>query len=189
MPARVVEALELEQGEVIADIGTGSGYFIPHLSRSVGGDGRVYAVDIQQEMLAFVQRKVVDLNLTNVVTVLSQETDTRLSAGSVDLALMVDVYHELGSPRTLLANIRNVLKSNGKFAIVDFHAHKEATVVGPPLSHRVPEKRLIDQVKQAGFRLVERHTFLPYQYFLVFARAENAPGVDGARSTSGGPPP
>jgi ubiquinone/menaquinone biosynthesis C-methylase UbiE len=167
-PKDVVAALKLHAGEVVADVGTGSGYFVPYLSKAVGSSGRVYAIDIQPEMLAFVQRKVAELDLTNVTTVLSQEADTRLDQESVDLAFMVDVYHELGSPATLLSNIRAVLKPGGRLTIIDFKADKEADRVGPPLSHRVPKERLMAELERAGFELTETIDLLPYQYFLVF---------------------
>jgi len=171
-PGQVVAALKLEPGDVVADIGTGSGYFVPYLSRASGSSGKVYAVDIQPEMLAFVQRKVEELDLTNVIPVLSLEADTRLDRGSVDLALMVDVYHELGSPRALLSNIHTVLRPDGRLAIIDFKSDKEADKVGPPLSHRVPQTRLISEVERAGFQLTDTIELLPYQYFLIFSKRE-----------------
>lgn len=179
-PAEVVTSLKLRPGDVVADIGTGSGYFVPYLADSVGASGRVYAIDIQPEMLAFVQRKITELELTNVTTVLSQEADTRLERESVDLALMVDVYHELGSPGPLLSNIRSTLKPDGRLTIVDFKVDKEADRVGPPLSHRVPQGRLIAEVEQAGFELIEALDLLPYQYFLVFTAGK----PDGSNPSS-----
>mgnify|MGYP001817218591 CR=1 FL=1 len=166
-PVQVVEALEIEAGSTIADIGTGSGYFVPFLSEAVGPDGRLFAVDIQQEMLAFVERKAAENGLDNVTTVLSQENDTRLEAGAVDLALLVDVYHELRSPKALLSNIRSVLKPDGRLAVVDFFSNKDVPV-GPTRRYRVPRRRLIAEAEASGFKLVEEHSFLPYQYFLVF---------------------
>ena len=181
-PAEVVTSLKLRPGDVVADVGTGSGYFVPYLSEWVGASGRVYAIDIQPEMLAFVQRKITELELTNVTTVLSQEADTRLAAESVDLALMVDVYHELGSPGPLLANIRSTLKPDGRLAIIDFKVDKEADRVGPPLSHRVPKGRLVAEVEQAGFVLAETLDLLPYQYFLVFTGKPDGPDATSAGS-------
>lgn len=166
-PGLVIEALEIQPGEVIADIGTGSGYFVSHLSRATGADGRLFAVDIQQEMLAFVERKVDELGLSNVTTVLSQENDTRLDPRSIDLALLVDVYHELRTPKALMTNILGVLKPEGRLAIIDFYDDIDVPV-GPPRRYRVPKKRLIAEVEAAGFRLTEQHAFLPYQYFLIF---------------------
>ena len=174
LPAEVVTSLKLREGNVVADIGTGSGYFVPYLSKAVGASGRVFATDIQPEMLAYVQRKVTELDLQNVTTVLSQEADTRLERASVDLAFMVDVYHELGSPAPLLSNIHTVLKPNGRLTIIDFKANSESDRVGPPLSHRVPRDRLIAELERAGFSLVESIELLPYQYFLVFAGRREA---------------
>ncbi len=172
-PVQVIEALQIEAGSTIADIGTGSGYFVPFLSKAVGPDGRLFAVDIQQEMLAFVERKVGEIGLINVTTVLSQENDTRLEAGTVDLALLVDVYHELRSPKALLSNIRSVLKPDGRLAVVDFFSNKDVPV-GPTRRYRVPRQRLIAEAEASGFKLVEEHSFLPYQYFLVFDRRAGA---------------
>lgn len=173
MPAEVVEALGIHPGSVVADIGTGSGYFVPYLSEAAGPAGKLYAVDIQQEMLALVERKVGELGLSNVTTVLSQENDTRLEPHSVDLTLLVDVYHELRSPKALMSNIRNGLTPDGRLAIIDFFPNQEIPV-GPPRRYRVPQRRLIDEVESAGFTLVEQHSFLPYQYFLIFALAEGS---------------
>jgi protein-L-isoaspartate O-methyltransferase len=164
-PAEVVQALEIERSAVVADIGTGSGYFVPYLSRAAG---EVHAVDIQQEMLVFVERKVAELGLANVNTVLSQENDTGLEPGSVDIALLIDVYHELRTPKALLTNIREILKPNGRLVIIDFVSDKVIPDIGPIRRHRVPEKRLTAEVQATGFELTERHSFLPYQYFLVF---------------------
>lgn len=166
-PIQVVEALEIEAGAIIADIGTGSGYFVPHLSKATGPDGHLFAVDIQQEMLAFVERKVGETGLVNVTTVLSQENDTRLKSGAVDIALLIDVYHELRSPKALLSNIKNVLKPNGRLAIIDFYSDKDVPV-GPTRRYRVPRERLVAEAEAVGYKLVEEHAFLPYQYFLVF---------------------
>jgi ubiquinone/menaquinone biosynthesis C-methylase UbiE len=173
-PAQAVEALGIEPGSVVADIGTGSGYFVQHLSQAIGPSGQLYAVDIEQEMLAIVERKVNDLGLTNVTTVLSQENDTRLEPGSVDLALLVDVYYELRSPQLLMTNIRKILKPNGRLAIIDFDSEKQIAGVGPPRRYRVPEKRLIKEIQSVGFELSEKHSILPHQYFLVFTATEGA---------------
>jgi ubiquinone/menaquinone biosynthesis C-methylase UbiE len=171
-PSMVVEALQLPPGSAVADIGTGSGYFVPYLSQAIGPSGKLYAVDIQQEMLGFVERKVSELGLTNVTTVLSQENDTRLEPGSVDLALLVDVYYELRSPRELMSNIRRILKPSGRLAIIDFDSEKEIPGIGPPRRHRVAEQRLVKEVRSVGFELAEKHSFLPHQYFLVFTLTE-----------------
>ena len=184
-PVLVVTALKLAPDDVVADIGTGSGYFVPYLSEAVGPSGQVLAVDIQPEMLAFVERKVGELGLTNVATVLSQEADTGLEPESVDLAFMVDVYHELGSPSSLMSNIGAVLKPGGRFAVIDFKRDEEAAEIGPPLSHRVPQERVISELKRTGFELVENLSLLPYQYFLVFSRTNAAGDLTGQELTTG----
>jgi len=168
LPNRVMAALDLKQGIHIADVGCGPGYFVPYLSRAAGQGGRVFAVDIQSRMLSLVERQAARLDLDNVDTVLSKETDTRLEPRSVDLAVMVNVYYELGAPEALLENLSKVLETEGQLAIIDYRVDKNAESVGPPLSHRVAQERVIAEAERAGFRLLKTHDFLPYQYFLLF---------------------
>ena len=171
LPDRVTEALEVSPGARIADVGCGPGYFVPYLSRATGSSGRVSAVDIQSGMLSLVERQAARLGLGNVDTVLSKETDTGLEPRSVDLAVMVNVYYELGAPGALLENLAEVLETEGRLAIIDYRVDRMAEPVGPPLSHRVPQERVVAEAERAGFRLQKTHDFLPYQYFLVFELA------------------
>lgn len=165
-PEQVVKALGLKPGQAVADVGTGSGYFLPWLSRAVGSEGVVYGVDVQPEMLVWAERKVREARLPNVRLVRSTDTDTALPAQSLDVVLLVNTYHEVGDPSVLMRHLRGVLKPGGLLAIVDWKP--EPTPLGPPLSHRVAADKVRRTVEAAGFRQEREETFLPYQYFLLF---------------------
>jgi predicted methyltransferase len=165
-PEQVVKALGLRPGQRVADVGTGSGYFLPWLSRAVGSEGVVYGVDVQPEMLDWAERKVREARLPNVRLVRSTDTDTKIPPRSADVVLMINTYHEVGDPAELMKHLRSVLKPGGLLAIVDWKP--EPTPLGPPLSHRVDPDHVRRTVEAAGFRPEREETFLPYQYFLLF---------------------
>ncbi len=165
-PHQVLAALDLKPGEVIADIGAGSGYFSFRLAQHVGVNGRVYAVDINPDMIIHMNRRIRDLNLKNVVTILADPDDPLLSDGSVDLFFFSESWHHIENQSRYLARIKKMLKPGGKVAMIDFQ--KRDTPVGPPMAMRIAREDLLRQMQSNGFRLVKEHSFLPYQYFLVF---------------------
>ena len=115
----VIAALGIKPGMTVADIGAGEGYYEPHLSKHVGPVGTVVAQDLQPETLAALARRIDAERLTNVLVARGEAHDPRLPANSVDVALLVHMYHEIGSPYALLWNLRNALKPGGRVAIVD----------------------------------------------------------------------
>jgi ubiquinone/menaquinone biosynthesis C-methylase UbiE len=165
-PEEVVKALKIEEGEVIADIGAGSGYFTFRLARPVGEKGRVYAVDVSPEMVVHLNRRVRDLNVRNVVTILSAPDDPLLADGSVDRFLIVDTWHHIGGHAKYLALLKRMLKPGGQVIMIDFK--KAKTPVGPPMEMRIDRDDLVREMQANGFQLAAEHTFLEYQYFLVF---------------------
>lgn len=165
-PDEVVKALKLEEGEVIADIGAGSGYFTFRLARPVGEKGRVYAVDVSPDMIVHVNRRVRDLNVKNVVTILSAPDDPLLADGSVDRFLIVDTWHHIGGHAKYLALLKRMLKPGGQVVMIDFK--KAKTPVGPPMEVRIERDDLVREMEANGFQLAGEHTFLEYQYFLIF---------------------
>ena len=165
-PDEVVKALKLEEGEVIADIGAGSGYFTFRLARPVGEKGRVYAVDVSPDMIVHVNRRVRDLNVKNVVTILSAPDDPLLADGSVDRFLIVDTWHHIGGHTKYLALLKRMLKPGGQVVMIDFK--KAKTPVGPPMEVRIERDDLVREMEANGFQLAGEHTFLEYQYFLIF---------------------
>jgi cyclopropane fatty-acyl-phospholipid synthase-like methyltransferase len=164
-PHEVITALDLKAGEVIADIGSGSGYFTLRLAAHVGDSGRVYGVDIDPEMVRHLNRRVRDAGLRNVRTLLAAPDDPFLPE-PVDRFLIVDVWHHVEAPGPYLALMRKLLKPGGQVIMIDFH--KKDLPLGPPLAMKIAREDLIRQMETNGFRLVKENTFLPYQYFLVF---------------------
>jgi cyclopropane fatty-acyl-phospholipid synthase-like methyltransferase len=165
-PEEVVKALKIEEGEVIADIGAGSGYFAVRLARAVGEKGRVYAVDVSPDMVVHLNRRIRDLNLKNVVTILCAQDDPLLADGSVDRFFICDTWHHIGGHAKYLALLKRMLKPGGQVIMIDFK--KAKTPVGPPMELRIDRDDLVREMEANGFKLAAEHTFLEYQYFLVF---------------------
>ena len=164
-PHEVITALDLKPGEVIADIGSGSGYFTLRLATHVGDSGRVYGVDIDPEMVRHLNRRVRDAGLRNVHVILADPDDPLLPE-SVDRFLVVDTWHHIGNQSKYLALMRKLLKPGGQIIMIDFQ--KKELPWGPPLAMKIAREDLIKQMETNGFQLAKEHTFLPYQYFLVF---------------------
>jgi predicted methyltransferase len=170
-PDQVMDKLGVAEASVVADIGAGAGWFTIRLARRVGPNGVVYAQDVQSEMLAAIKRRVDALGLTNVKPVLGLDSDPQLPPASLDVALMVDAYHE-GDVRearvSLLRNLAKALRPNGRFGLIDFRL--EGSGPGPAPEERVSPETVIAEAQEAGLELVSHETFLPYQYFLIFKR-------------------
>ncbi len=165
-PQEVVKALDIKPGEVIADIGAGSGYFTFRLAQQVGPSGRVYAVDVSPEMIVHLNRRVRGLKATNVVTILSAPDDPLLPDNSVDRFFICDTWHHIGGHPQYLALMKRMLKPGGQVIMIDFK--KATTPVGPPMEMRIDRDALVNEMETNGFALAAEHTFLEYQYFLIF---------------------
>lgn len=166
-PHEVVTALDLKDGEVIADVGAGAGYFSLRFANHVGERGRVYAVDISPDMIRHLNRRIRDLNLRNVVTVLAEPDDPLLPDGSIDRFFLCNTWHHIDGQSRYLALMKRILKPGGQVVMIDFQ--KKELPVGPPVEMKIAREDLIRQMETNGFRLVKEHKFLPYQYFLIFA--------------------
>ncbi|HEX7085824.1 MAG TPA: class I SAM-dependent methyltransferase [Vicinamibacterales bacterium] len=171
-PHEVMQALGIKAGEVIADIGAGSGYFTVRLAHHVGPEGRVYAVDVSPDMLRHLNRRVRDLGLRNVSSILAPPDDP-LVPEPVDRFLIVNVWHHVEDQAGYLAHMKKLLKPGGQVVMIDFH--KRELPVGPPEGMKIAKEDLIRQMAAHGFTVAAEHTFLPYQYFLVFTL--QAPGA------------
>ena len=167
-PHEVIQALSIKEGEVIADIGAGSGYFALRLAHHVGATGRVYAVDVSPDMIRHLHGRVRDMGLLNVSPILASADDPLLPQ-PVDRFLIVDVWHHIENQAGYLALMKNQLKPGGQVVMIDFH--KRELPVGPPVGMKIAREDLLKQMQANGFRLATEHTFLPYQYFLVFTVA------------------
>lgn len=167
-PERIMDALGIADGSTVADLGAGGGWFTIRLARRVGPNGLVYAEDIQTQMLEATGRRVAREGLRNVRTVLGTPDDPRLPERKLDAVLIVDAYHEMEYPVTLLRNVRRTLKPSGRVGIVDYR--KDGGGPGPLLAERVDPEAILRDATAAGLRLLKRETFLPYQFFLVLGR-------------------
>ena len=171
-PTQALAFLDIKPGWVVADIGAGSGYFTERLSRLVGATGRVYANDIQKGMLDLLQRRLASQELQNVTLVLGESADPKLPPSSIDLALMVDVYHELGDPQTMLANIRRALKPDGRLALIEYKGEDRSVPILPLHKMTVEQARL--ELEPEGFVLTSVNSSLPRQHVLVFSARTRA---------------
>jgi predicted methyltransferase len=165
-PHEVMEALGIKAGEVVADIGAGSGYFTLRLAHHVGPAGRVYAVDVSADMVRHLHARVRDMKLLNVSPILAPPDDPLLPQ-PVDRFVIVDVWHHVENQVGYLTLMKEHLKPGGQVVMIDFH--KRDLPVGPPAGMKIAREDLLKQMEANGFRLTTEHTFLPYQYFLVFA--------------------
>jgi ubiquinone/menaquinone biosynthesis C-methylase UbiE len=165
-PDEVMKALGLRTGEVVADIGAGSGYFALRFARAVGETGGVYAVDISPDMIRHLNRRIRDSGVRNLVTVLSDPDDPLLPDASVDRFVIVNTWHHIDEQSKYLALMKRMLRPGGQVVHIDFH--KRDLPVGPPVSTKIAREDLIRQMESAGYALAKEHDFLPYQYFLQF---------------------
>lgn len=165
-PDEVIAAMDLKEGETVADIGAGSGYFSFRFARKVGDSGRVYAVDINSDMILYMNRRIRDLRLNNVVTMLSDPDDPLLAEASIDHFFICNTWHHISNQSQYLELIKRMLKPGGRITIVDYF--KKELPVGPPPQMKMAREDVIDQMKSGGFTLSQEHAFLPYQYFLIF---------------------
>ena len=164
-PHEVIEALGLRSGDVVADIGAGSGYFSLRLAHHVGPTGHVYAVDISPDMIRRMNERIREAGLVNISTILASP-DNPLLPRPVDRFLFVNVWHHIEDQAGYVALMKKTLKPGGQIVMIDFH--KRDLPVGPPAAMKIAREDLVKQMQGQGLRIREEHTFLPYQYFIVF---------------------
>ena len=167
-PHEVVMALGLKDGDRVADIGAGAGYFTLRFAHHVGPTGRVYAVDVNPDMILHLNRKVRDAGLDNVRTILAAPDDPLLPDSSVDVAFICETWHHIAAKDAYLSHLGRILRPGGRVVVIDFPT--KPTPVGPPPEMREGREDVLKQFESAGFRLAKEETFLPYQYFLVFTK-------------------
>jgi predicted methyltransferase len=167
-PDSVLKILSIEPGMHIADVGAGVGYFVTRLAKVVGPSGRVYANDIQPEMLSRLKERLKEQKITNVETILGKETDPMLPPGKMDVVLLVDVYHEFSQPQKMLGKIREALKPNGRLVLVEYKKEDPYVPIRP--EHKMSVAEVKAELEAEGFRLKEVRSDLPRQHVLVFIR-------------------
>jgi tRNA A58 N-methylase Trm61 len=164
----LVDELRIRRGEVVADLGAGTGYVTHRLARKVGPAGKVLAVDIQPEMLDLLTNRMVAMGFTNVVAILGSATDPRLPAGSVDLVLMVDVYHEFDFPYEMMEHICQSLKPGGRVVFVEYR--QEDPTVPIKLVHKLSEAQVKKEMAVQPLEWVETNRTLPRQHIITFRK-------------------
>jgi SAM-dependent methyltransferase len=167
-PDRALDVLEIQKGAVVADIGAGSGYITVRLAARVGPGGRVYANDIQPQMLDILRRRLARDGIANVTLVLGGLADPHLPAATFDLEMMVDVYHELSQPQAMLRHLRDALKPGGRLVLLEYRKEDPAIPILPDHKMSVAEAKM--EVEAEGLTLSTVDESLPRQHILVFTK-------------------
>ncbi len=168
-PAEVIQALGLKPGMVVADLGSGSGYFTRRFVEAVTETGKVYAIDVEPEALKHVKDGIEHMHIPYTAEfILAPPDNPKLPFESVDLIFLCNVYHHLDDRTTYFANVKSALKPGGRIAIIDFYHDERSGDLGFSKTHLVPRETVLAEMGQAGYRILRKHTFLPRQYFLEF---------------------
>ena len=162
----LLTALALQPGDVVADIGAGTGYFTLPMARRVGEQGRVLAVDIQPEMLAIIERRMLAEDQFNIDMILGTESDPRLPAGQVDLVLLVDAYHEFSHPLEVMQAVTTSLSARGRVVLVEYRGEDHAVPIKP--LHKMTVEQAQRELGAVGLMLQEVKHELPWQHIMIF---------------------
>jgi ubiquinone/menaquinone biosynthesis C-methylase UbiE len=165
-PDVALDVLKIPKGASVADIGAGSGYITVRLARRVGPGGTVYANDVQPQMLAMLQQRLAREKITNVTLVAGAVDDPKLQPATVDLEIMVDVYHELSQPQAMLRRLREALKPGGRLVLLEYR--KEDPTVPIKFEHKMTVAEAKMEVEAEGFALARVDEALPRQHILIF---------------------
>jgi ubiquinone/menaquinone biosynthesis C-methylase UbiE len=164
----MLTALDVKPGQTVCDMGCGNGFYSVELAKLVGENGKVLAVDIQREMLQMLKERAADEKISNIELILGTIVDPKLPENSVDVMLMVDVYHEFSHPEEMLAAIRKSLKPDGRVALVEFRAEDPKVPIKP--LHKMSKEQIMKEFPPNGFKLVEEFDELPWQHLMFFER-------------------
>jgi ubiquinone/menaquinone biosynthesis C-methylase UbiE len=167
---QLLEALKVKPGQTVCDLGCGNGFYTLHLSRLVGPKGKVYASDIQPEMIELLKRRARATGARNIAPILGTPSDPKLGEARFDLVLMVDVYHEFSHPEPMLEAIRRSLKPDGRIALVEFRAEDDNVPIQP--LHKMGKKQILKEFTANGFALTEQYDKLPWQHLMFFVRED-----------------
>lgn len=172
--SRMLANMGIQPGMTICDMGCGNGFYSLKMARLVGPEGRILAVDVQPEMLAMLRARTETEGIENVTPILGSLHNPRLPRDSVDLILLVDVYHEFSHPEQMLAAMREALKADGRIVLVEYRA-EDASVPIKPL-HKMSREQIMKEFPANGFQLVDQFDRLPWQHMLFFTK--NPPGEE-----------
>jgi len=163
----LIKNLDLKEGMTVADIGAGSGYHSRLISKQIG-KGKVFAVDVEPEMIAFINDRIKEEKLNNITTVLGSETAVNLPDASTDLILLVDVYHEFSFPYEMGLSMYKALKPNGRLVLVEFRSEDFAVPIKS--IHKMSEAQSVKELNAVGFQLRKNINNLPWQHCMIFVK-------------------
>lgn len=167
-PELALDAIGIRKGQVVADVGAGTGYFTLRIARRVGAEGKVYANDVQPEMLDKLRANAQREKLSNIETVLGSVADPKLPAGKIDMVLLVDVYHEFSQPQEMLQHIRAALKPDGRLVLLEYR--KEDPAIPIRQEHKMSVTEVKAEVEAEGYKLDKVVETLPRQHIIVFRK-------------------
>jgi len=165
-PDRMLSALDIKKGSVVADIGAGVGYHVWRLADIVGPQGKVFGEDIQDGMIRLMKKNIDDRKLRNVELILGTPADPKLPSNSLDLVLMVDVYHEFSEPVVMMKHIQDAMKSDGRVVLVEFRKEDPNVPIQP--LHKMSVQDVRSELEPLGFKFQRSLEFLPWQHILIF---------------------
>jgi ubiquinone/menaquinone biosynthesis C-methylase UbiE len=167
-PDEALDIIGVKEGWAVADIGAGSGYMTVKLAKKVGPAGVVYATDIQPAMIALLDKRLAAGRITNVKSILGAADDPKLPAAAIDMALMVDVYHELAQPQLMLRRIHEALKPNGRLILLEYRKEDPSIPIRP--EHKMSVGEAKTELEAEGFKLGRVDDGLPRQHVLMFTK-------------------
>lgn len=169
--ATLLKALNIKAGQTVCDMGCGNGFYTLELAKLVGPEGKVFAVDIQQEMLRMLQERAKEANIGNVEPILGTPIEPSLPEGKVDLILCVDVYHEFSHPAVMLAAMRKSLAPGGRLVLVEFRKEDRQVPIKP--LHKMSKAQVLKELTPNGFKLSEQFDKLPWQHVMFFESSKD----------------
>jgi cyclopropane fatty-acyl-phospholipid synthase-like methyltransferase len=164
--ATLLKSLNIKPGQTVCDMGCGNGFYTLEMAKLVGPEGKVLAVDIQQEMLRMLQERAKEANIANVEPILGTPIDPNLPEAKVDLILCVDVYHEFSHPARMLAAMKKSLAPGGRLVLVEFRKEDRKVPIKP--LHKMSKQQILKELTPNGFKLVEQFDKLPWQHVMFF---------------------
>jgi SAM-dependent methyltransferase len=169
-PDRALDLIGIVKNSTVADVGAGNGYITWRLAERVGPKGKVYAIDIQPEMLDMLRANMRQRKLNNVETVLGTYDDPKLPSNSIDLIILVDVYHEFSEPQKMLRKMRDSLKPDGRLVLLEYRGEDPAVPIRP--EHKMTVVQVKAELEPEGFRLDKLVDGLPRQHILIFRKGQ-----------------
>ncbi len=166
------EQLKLKPGMAVCDMGSGNGYHTLPMAEAVGKEGKVYAVEVQPEMIEMLHERAKEKGISNIVSIIGEFHDPKLPAASCDMIVLVDVYHEFSHPEQMLAGMKKALKPNGVIVMVEFRAEDDSVPIKP--EHKMTKAQISKELTSNGFKLVREFDGLPWQHMMFFGLATEA---------------